>query len=67
MSSDPGSAEVPVTRIEVLDFVGEAFDHAPVKRAALMRTAARNGALGPVGADARCSRGLAATLNRCAA
>jgi hypothetical protein len=37
-------AEVPLTRIEVLDFVGEAFDRAPVDRAALLDAASRGGA-----------------------
>lgn len=41
-------AEVPLTRIEVLDFVGEAFDDRPdgrpVERAALLETATAAGA-----------------------
>jgi hypothetical protein len=36
--------EVPLTRIEVLDFVGEAFDQGPPDREALIATAARDGA-----------------------
>lgn len=36
--------DVPLTRIEVLDFVGEAFDDRPVDRAGLIGTAAAAGA-----------------------
>ena len=41
---DPSA--VPVTRIEVLDFVGEAFGGGPVDRDTLVRTAAAGGARG---------------------
>jgi len=36
--------EVPVTRIEVLDFVGEAFDGTAVDRATLLAAAEADGA-----------------------
>ncbi|OLT15428.1 hypothetical protein BJF78_01555 [Pseudonocardia sp. CNS-139] len=35
---------VPVTRIEVLDFVAEAFDDVPTERARILEVATRNGA-----------------------
>lgn len=38
------STDVPLTRIEVLDFVGEAFGDRPVDRDLLVRTAAAAGA-----------------------
>jgi peptidoglycan/LPS O-acetylase OafA/YrhL len=41
-SSDPG--DVPVTRIEVLDFVAEAFDAVPVRPRSLVEVAIGNGA-----------------------
>jgi Protein of unknown function (DUF2795) len=43
-SEDPDPEHVPVTRIEVLDFVAEAFDDLPTGRAELREVAARNGA-----------------------
>ena len=36
--------QVPLTRIEVLDFVGDAFGRTPVDRAVLVDAAARAGA-----------------------
>lgn len=42
--SEPDPAHVPVTRIEVLDFVAEAFDDVPTGRAEILRVATRNGA-----------------------
>lgn len=44
MSSFSESAKVPVTRIELLDSVGEIFGDSPVDRAALVRAAAQAGA-----------------------
>jgi hypothetical protein len=41
---DPDPDHVPVTRIEVLDFVAEAFDEVPTGRAEILEVAARNGA-----------------------
>ncbi|GEL17504.1 DUF2795 domain-containing protein [Pseudonocardia asaccharolytica] len=42
VTNDPGA--VPVTRIEVLDFVAEAFDTVPARPHTLVEVAVRNGA-----------------------
>ncbi|MBW0102084.1 DUF2795 domain-containing protein [Pseudonocardia sp. KRD291] len=43
VTSEPDPADVPVTRIEVLDFVGDLFVGAPVGREALIRAARAEG------------------------
>ncbi|MDN5914287.1 MAG: hypothetical protein L0I76_04135 [Pseudonocardia sp.] len=42
-AGEPESEDVPVTRIEVLDFVGDLFLGDPVSREALIRTAGAEG------------------------
>jgi hypothetical protein len=44
MAESPDPDRVPVTRIEVLDFVAEAFDRLPAGRAEILEVAGRNGA-----------------------